>query len=107
MSSCRNCGNGPSLPKKIINYTKASIKHLADGLVHTTLETQEERRSICRQCPFRDSESPVLICSHPDCGCYIDSKVVWASEECPIGLWDKYTGNKDLDENNNVNTPQL
>ena len=101
-----SCCNKPSLPKKAANLTKAVIKHVANGLKHTSKETQEARRSICRQCPFRDPHSFVLICTHQECGCYIDSKVVWTSEECPIGLWGKCTDDKDLDKKNDVNTPQ-
>ena len=107
MSSCKSCGDQrPSSIRKAVNFSKAAIKHIANGLEHTSKEVQEKRRSFCLQCPFIDPVSPVLICTHEKCGCYIDSKVIWASEECPIGLWGKYIDDKDLDKNNVVNTPQ-
>lgn len=104
MTNCLSCG--PSLPKKVSNYTKAIIKHTVDGFKNTPDKIQEKRLSICKMCPFRNPESDVLICTHEDCGCFIQEKIVWASEKCPIGLWDKYIEDKDLDNNNNKNTPQ-
>jgi len=105
MSSCKSCGSGPSLSRKIVNYAKAGIKHVANGLEHVSTEIQEKRTYICRGCPFRDPIAKDLICTHEDCGCYIETKVTWASEECPIGLWAKYTVNKDLEKNKDVNIP--
>lgn len=107
MSSCKGCGNRkPSIIRKAINFSVALVQHVADGLIHTPKEIYEERLNICRGCPFRDPESNLLICTHEDCGCYIETKVTWASEECPIGLWGKYTDSKDLAKNKDVNTPQ-
>lgn len=103
MSSCKSCGQphkAPNIIQKTINLSKAVVKHVIDGLGATPKDVQKARTYICRGCPFRDPFAKDLICTHEDCGCYIETKVTWASEECPIGLWDKYTDNKDLDKNN-------
>lgn len=107
MSACKNCGQGPNLVKKTINLGKALFQHVIDGLGTTPDNVQQERIQTCRMCPFRHTSSNDLVCTHEDCGCYIETKVTWASEECPIGLWAKYTDGKDLEKNNDVNTPQL
>lgn len=105
-NKCQSCNKQPSIIRKAINFGGALVRHVADGLDHVPEKVSKERLFICRGCPFRDPSSKKLICTHKDCGCYLDTKVTWASEKCPIGLWDKYTDNKDLDKNNNVNTPE-
>lgn len=104
MNKCSKCNS--SIMQKAINFSGALARHVADGLVYTPEEVREERLNICRQCPYRDPNSHVMICTHKDCGCYLDSKVAWASETCPDGLWGKYTEDKNLDKDNNESTPQ-
>ncbi len=98
MTNCSVC-NEPSLPKKIVNFTKASVKHIFNGLENVPTSIEEERLFICTHCPFRSDEDNKLICTHKDCGCPIKQKIKWSSEECPIGLWSKYIEDKDLDKN--------
>ncbi len=104
MTNCSSC-EGPSLPRKVVNFTKAGIRHIVNGLEHVPNDVEEARLFICKHCPFRGDENNMLVCTHKDCGCYIKQKITWSSEECPIRLWGKYIEDKDLDKNNDVNTP--
>ena len=105
-NKCQSCYNQSSIIRKAVNFSGALVRHVTNGLEYTSEEVRRERLNICLGCPFRDPKSTVLICTHKDCGCYLESKVSWASEECPIGLWGKCTGDKDLEKNNDENTPQ-
>jgi hypothetical protein len=71
------------------NFTKALVKHAADGFAKVTLEQLKARLEVCNSCGLRIKNR----CSHPDCGCFLDKKAWWASEDCPDKKW------PNLDEN--------
>lgn len=45
----------------------------------------EQRMNICEVCElFRASDR---ICTHEECGCYLDAKVTLETEHCPMAKW--------------------
>ena len=73
----------PSLPRKIMTFSKAAYKHVLGGLKHVSDDIMNERAKQCQSCEFRTNN----ICNHENCGCRLDVKLTWASEACPIGKW--------------------
>jgi hypothetical protein len=74
--------NAPSLPPKITmakNLAVALAKHIADAGKKVTFEQYQERLEICNKCELRLKNR----CTHPKCGCFLDIKAWWASEQCP------------------------
>lgn len=73
----------PTAIDKIKNFSKAVVKHVKDGLREVTEKEFEERLSICKACEYYKDGT----CIHKDCGCILDIKCKWASEECPEKKW--------------------
>lgn len=67
---------------KVVNFSKAVVKHAADGFREVDDKTQQYRLSICGQCEHLDTKRDCNLC-----GCPVDRKTKWASEQCPVGLW--------------------
>ena len=82
----------PALPPAIQmagNLAKALAKHVMDGAKKVTTEQFKARIAVCNTCPLRLKNR----CTHPKCGCYLDVKAWWASEDCPDDppRWPKLT----------------
>jgi hypothetical protein len=77
----------PSKTSLVKNLTKALVKHVADGLKKVEIDEYVERLRICNtnKCGMRVKNR----CTHEDCGCFLDKKAWWASEDCPMNLWPK------------------
>ncbi len=73
----------PNIINRGKNLTKAIIKHAQNNCEFIEPEMYEERINICNSCDYRNGR----ICTHPSCGCYLDEKAWWASENCPINKW--------------------
>lgn len=71
---------GGNLAKFAFDIIKKSMK--GDALIVSN-EVAEERMDICKGCEYYDSEKN--RCKH--CGCFLDHKVRWALDSCPIGKW--------------------
>jgi len=69
----------PSYLQKIVNYGIAKTKHIIAGSPEVTNEVFNERISICQECPLFNSNN--RECNK--CGCPVDEKCKWATEECP------------------------
>ena len=72
----------PALPPTIQmakNFVKAMAKHVADGFKKVTFEQYKARLATCNKCELRLKNR----CTHPKCGCFVDVKAWWASEDCP------------------------
>lgn len=72
----------PALPPTITmaqNLVKALVKHVGTGLTKVTTEQFKERLAVCNKCPLRLKNR----CTHPACGCFLEIKAWWASEDCP------------------------
>jgi hypothetical protein len=75
----------PGLLRKSANFGKALVRHIANGGKHVSEEVFEARKSVCLSCSSCDQER--MVCREPDCGCDIEKKARWASEDCPLGKW--------------------
>jgi len=76
----------PKLPSKVRmvkNFAKAAAKHIGDGLRKVSIQEYQDRLDICNPCNMRLKNR----CTHESCGCFIDKKAWWASEECPLDKW--------------------
>lgn len=77
----------PGLVALAVNFGKAVVAHAADGFQPADPMTQSVRLAACQGCDLRRPEDNV--CLHPDCGCYINVKVQWRTQDCPLGKWPK------------------
>jgi hypothetical protein len=73
---------GPSLLEKAGNLAVALIKHAADRFRTVDQNTKIYRLSICQSCEHMTKERACTVC-----GCFLDEKVTWCSEECPLQKW--------------------
>ncbi len=78
--------NLPSTLKMAGNFAKAIVKHVGDGMKKVDLSTYQRRLDACNECDMRVKTR----CTHESCGCFIDKKGWWASEECPLGKWETF-----------------
>jgi|APSaa5957512622_1039677.scaffolds.fasta_scaffold189596_2 hypothetical protein len=70
------------LYKKIPHYIVAQVKHTADGRRKTSDSVKQFRLASCDICFMLDDDRECALC-----GCPVDEKIDWASEECPKGRW--------------------
>ncbi len=73
----------PSKMQMAGNLAKAVVKHVGDGLKKVDLQQYQDRLNICNDCELRMKNR----CTHESCGCLLDKKAWWASEECPLDKW--------------------
>jgi len=77
----------PGLGKLAANFSgavkRAATAAIKGNEVLVDSLTKETRLAICSMCEMRVGSR----CSHPDCGCFLDAKTKFATEECPLGLW--------------------
>jgi len=86
IAEARGEQESPKLPSKTRmakNFVKAVVRHVGDGMKKVDLKTYQHRLDVCNPCHMRLKNR----CTHEDCGCFIDKKAWWASEECPLGKW--------------------
>jgi hypothetical protein len=79
-------GGEPQLPSALRmagNFVKAAVKHVGDGMRKVELQEYQQRLEICNDCLLRVKNR----CTHESCGCFLDKKAWWASEECPLEKW--------------------
>lgn len=78
---------GPSLARRVWNFAKAAVQHVALGMPTAPPEVQRARLALCLVCEqYRpDNET----CKHPQCGCFVRGKTYWAAQACPLGKWGK------------------
>lgn len=78
----------PEMPpplRRAGNLARAVARHAADWLAEVGPAELAGRLAACRDCPLRRPAD--WVCQHPDCGCYIQIKARWRSEDCPLGRW--------------------
>jgi hypothetical protein len=83
-------GEAPSLAKRIVNFSVASIRHFFSGEGTRTDEQIETILDICHTCPSGLFNG--AYCESLKCGCFLNkkkhfSKIAWKSEHCPEGHW--------------------
>lgn len=69
--------------QKAVNFVKSISRYVASGLVRVDDATLVQRLSICESCDRFKRENRTCL----ECGCYMDIKASWASEECPLKKW--------------------
>ncbi|MCA9080850.1 MAG: hypothetical protein KDA58_09840 [Planctomycetaceae bacterium] len=75
----------PGLVQRAVNFGTAVTRHVAHGLQQLPPAQVQARVKICEQCPqFRASDR---TCAAAGCGCFIDIKATWVSEQCPQQRW--------------------
>lgn len=82
-------GQHPTFFQSIKNFVNALIRIFQQIQKNKPLkspkETIEERKLICKTCPFNKRKFLNMTCTQ--CGCIIKSKVVLSTESCPINKW--------------------
>jgi len=73
----------PSNSKMMKNFFKAVVRHIGDGMKKVELTEYQRRLDVCNDCSLRLKNR----CTHESCGCFIDKKAWWASEDCPLSKW--------------------
>lgn len=79
-------GEEPPLSTKLGNYIKAVSKHIVDGMVKLDKQESEARLEVCASCDRLGENRTCLVC-----GCPVDEKAKWRSEDCPLEKWPKIT----------------
>jgi hypothetical protein len=75
----------PGLLRRVGNFAKALVHHVAAGRPRASEADQAARLAICRACPLLVHETLLgEVCSHQACGCSIVEKSSWADQECPL-----------------------
>ena len=77
----------PSLPEMGSNLAKFAFdlvkKSMRGDALMVSDEVAQERMEICKTCEYYDPEQ--TRCKH--CGCFLEHKVKWALDSCPIEKW--------------------
>lgn len=78
----------PSLGDQAKNLAQFSFNVIRSALnsdesLLVTEEIREQRMDICRSCEFYDPKQ--IRCRH--CGCFLESKVRFAIDSCPLQKW--------------------
>jgi hypothetical protein len=77
--------SNPSIFTQLLNLSSAIIEQVGSGCPATDEETRKLRVEACAICPKLDKEN--YKCN--ECGCYLKYKIAWATQECPLGNWEK------------------
>lgn len=74
----------PGVAKKISHFLKAVSEHALAGMPTTSEEDAGKRMAICLACPsMPDKVAKKCV----ECGCYMQVKVTWNEQKCPLGKW--------------------
>lgn len=79
----------PSPARLAVNFARAAARR-AEAFLHgrpadVPAAERQRRLAVCAQCPLL--LATVRRCRHRDCGCWVDEKAGWATEECPEDCW--------------------
>ena len=69
----------------MMNLLTFLYKNILSGFKHVSYEDYRDRLNICEGCPFKAFDE--RRCT--DCGCWIDHKAKFKSEDCPQNHWRK------------------
>ncbi|QDU39657.1 hypothetical protein Mal4_40030 [Maioricimonas rarisocia] len=75
----------PGLATQVVNFGRAVLKHVANGRNQADTAVVAARLAACENCDSLDGLR--RVCREPDCGCFVDRKARWESEDCPRGRW--------------------
>ncbi len=68
-----------------------AVKNFDSDIV--SKEIQQQRLSICNQCPFKRADFKTLLVNKKGvaqckiCKCSLTDKVLWSDEKCPKNKW--------------------
>jgi hypothetical protein len=71
----------PSTVEMISHFSKAFLDHVIDGFKSVTHPQLKDRLIICTLCDQRTDNRCAV------CGCFVEEKAGWKSEDCPLGKW--------------------
>lgn len=74
--------NEPKMMTKAYNYFKAVSKRVLGGFENVDTVTYYDRVYICSRCPKLNKDHECTVC-----GCPIETKAAWKTENCPIEKW--------------------
>lgn len=74
----------PSTFRKAVNLSKAVVTHAVAGFPEADGALVARRLEICRTCENYDPGPPARCRA---CGCFLDIKLTWADQRCPINRW--------------------
>jgi len=81
----------PPIGTQLANFAGAIVaegKAIAAGKEPVTEEEKIRRLSICLSpCPSLLGKTDDTNRRCAECGCYINHKIAWRSQKCPIGKW--------------------
>ena len=75
----------PSLAQRAMNLGRAIVRHVADKGQTVADDSYEMRLAVCRECELCDTAR--MVCRHQSCGCFLQIKARWQSEDCPLKKW--------------------
>jgi len=73
----------PKLMVQSYNYFKALAKRVLGGFENVDTSTYFDRVHTCTRCDYFDHEHKECL----DCGCPIETKAAWKTENCPQNKW--------------------
>jgi len=73
----------PGAVRKVFNFAKALVSHVAAGMPTASKEEQQRRISLCLVCPHYLPKN--RACGL--CGCFVNMKTQWADQTCPDNRW--------------------
>tara|TARA_A100000172_G_C3041210_1_gene110554 strand:- start:741 stop:965 length:225 start_codon:yes stop_codon:yes gene_type:complete len=66
---------------RVWTFTKAIAKYAKSGFENVPRFEYLKRLSTCNECEFREHD----VCGV--CGCYLEAKAKWNTEDCPKNKW--------------------
>lgn len=76
--------DNPAFFRKAVNLGKAIVEHAVAGFPEADGAMVARRLEICHTCENYDPGLPARCRA---CGCFLDIKIAWAEQKCPIGRW--------------------
>jgi len=71
--------------KYIKGFLRFLIKNIFSGFKNVSYKEYHDRLAICTVCPFLSYKEKRCT----DCGCWVETKAKFKSEDCPQGYWRK------------------
>jgi hypothetical protein len=87
MAADPQTASGPGWFRKLVNFSRAAVRHAWHGLPETPTPEQERRLALCLACDKLDTVNGV--CTHHQCGCNVQTKTTWLMEKCPLDRWEQ------------------
>lgn len=73
----------PSLGQQAKNFIKSAVDVVKNPYIVSD-DIKQQRLNICSLCEHHD----YIMNRCKECGCFLNAKVIFAGNSCPIGKWD-------------------